>query len=247
MLAALVRRHGEPAGIPFVFKGLPRAVVGLIGSFETGSSLEEQLVRLGVALIEVRSVEVSEPVHQGYKESQARELGARGLLPLGLALESSGDLDGAERVFSRLIHDSARRRDVMQGHLGRARVLFTRGQAQEALRELEQVASAERDSVFAAEAHLESGILLARMGKREPALEGLRRAEEGFRRTGQTLGAARAELALLALGSGEVSQIEPNLALMLQPQNLDTFFQSAAWLLPFLLQLGRQPLSLIHI
>jgi DNA-binding response OmpR family regulator/predicted negative regulator of RcsB-dependent stress response len=240
VLAAVVRRHGEPAGIPFVFKGLPRPVAGLLETFESGTSLEEQLVRLGVALIEMREVSVCEQVHEGYQESQARELGSRGLLPLGLALESAGDLDAAERVFARLIHDSARRRDVVQGRLGRARVLFTRGQARESLVELEQIASAERDSVFAAEAHLESGILLARMGKREPALEGLRRALEGFRRTGGSLGGARAQLCLQALGEGEVASSGSNLALMLQPQHLDAFFQSAPWLFSFLLKFCRR-------
>lgn len=240
VLAVLARRHGEPAGIPFVFKGLPRPVMGLVESFETGTSLEEQLVRLGVALVEVRSVQVSDPVHEGYKESQARELGARGLLPLGLALESSGDLDAAERVFARLVEDSSRRREAVQGRLGRARILFARGQAREALGELEQVTNSERDSVFAAEAHLESGILLGRMGQREPALDSLRRADEGFSRTGLGLGSARARVALLALGSGDRSTVETNLALMLQPQHLDSFFASASWLLPFLLQLARQ-------
>ncbi len=241
VLAAVVKRHGEPAGIPFVFKGLPRPVLGLLESFENGNALEEQLVRLGVALIEARTAQVADQVREGYQESQARELGTLGLLPLGLALESSGDLEAADRVFQRMIVESGRRRDVVQGHLGRARVLFTRGQGQESLKELEQVARTERDSVFAAEAHLESGILLARMGKREPALAGLRKAAEGFSRTGGALGTARAELALLALGEGDRSRAPDHLALLLQPQNLDSFFQSAAWLLPFLLQLGRQP------
>lgn len=239
VLAALVRRHGEPGGIPFVFKGLPRPVAGLIDSFTNANSLEDQLVRLGVSLAEARATEVSEAVTVAYQQSQVQEPGARGLLPLGLALESSGDLDGAERVFSRLARDSGRRREAVQGHLGRARVLFARGKAQESLRELQLVVSAEKDSVFAAEAQLESGVLLARLGQREPALEGLRRAREGFAKTGGAVGAARSQLALLALGEGPKDGAEPALAIMLAPQNLESFFQSAAWLFPFLIARSR--------
>ena len=235
VLGVLVRRHGEPAGIPFVFRGLPPQVTTLLDSFEEKNSLEEQLVSYGVALAESTSADVPAMVIEAFGQSQVGQGGSEGLLPLGLALESSGDLDGAVQVFSRLVERSKRRREVIHGHLGRARVFFARGDSQASAKELELV-SQEGTSLVGSEAQLERGVLLARMGRREPALEGLRLAREGFQRFGHALGSARSELALAALGESTDRAVEDHLGLLLQPQNLEAFFQSAPWLFPFLLR-----------
>jgi two-component SAPR family response regulator len=236
VLAALVQRHAEVQETPFLFKGLPTRVTALLQSFEGGASTEQQLVRLAVARTEGRQVDVSEEVREAFQEQDTVVGQSRSLLPLGLALERAGDLDGAQRVFTQLVTGTNRRSEVVGGRLGRARVLFARGEATASLKELEAIIASEKGSVSATEAQLEKGILLARMGKKECAVEALRVSTEAFGGLNHDLGTARSQLALIALGQGNPDQLEQRVNTLLQPRNIETFFASAVWLFPFLLR-----------
>lgn len=235
VLASLVKRYAVVTELGFFFKGLPPAVSALLETLPDERSLEHDLVRYGLSIVEGDSVDVRAEVVSAYEESQDTECGSQRLLPLGLALERSGDLLGAESVFGRLIRGSKRRRERVAGHLGQARVYFAQGETAKAVEELELVTSQEQGSSLAAEAHLERGVLQARMGKREPALSDLKLAHSLFSTFGDELGRVRSELALAALGKAE-SGVEGHLRTLMLPQNLEHFFQSANWLFPFLVR-----------
>ena len=211
-------------------------VTALLDSYQLGASTEDQLVRYAAGLLENRRERISQTVLQAFSDEKLAEQKQRSLLPLGLALERSGDFQGAERVFSELLDSSHRRSELVGAKLGRARILFARGKAGDSLSELESVIESELGSPHAMDATLEKGILLARMGRREPALEALKKAGEAFSQMNDSLGLARAKLASIALGQGDPKEVETLVNLLLQPPHLEAFFASAAWLFPFLLR-----------
>lgn len=159
------------------------------------------------------------------------------LLSLAETLEGSQDSQGAGEIYQELNQESPHTREGVQACLGLARLARLQGdvpRARETARE--SVNRAHRlGPSSAALTTLDAGILLAELGDTE-AIEILGKVIGWLEELQLPASAARARLALAAIGMAPTGALGDSLEILCQPQHIQQMLASARWLLPFLLK-----------
>ena len=178
--------------------------------------------------------EVAEP-----EEVQAAGGDRRGLLSLGRALERVGDATHAERAYEEILEKSMLSREGIEASLGLARLWAAKGQLEKARQAAIQVPELGRQlgGATAGHAALQAGLLLARMEATQPAQQILAEAEQLLQESREPAAAARALLARKSLLGETLDEAsKPSLQLLFAPEYGAELAESAAWLLPLLLE-----------
>ncbi len=161
----------------------------------------------------------------------------RGLISLARALEDAGNVEGARRALEEVALEQAPTRECVEAMAALARIDARKGLVKDALeysfRSL-QLAEQVGPGLMAA-ALMESGLLLAGMNDSELARTLLTRSARRSVELNEPLGAARATLALAALGD-PVDEVEEHLEVLLRPEHMGELAASARWLVPFALE-----------
>ncbi|MEW6279327.1 MAG: response regulator, partial [Candidatus Eremiobacterota bacterium] len=169
----------------------------------------------------------------------------RGLLSLGRALEEAGDQGGASHAFREIVLTRRPVRELVEAHLGLARLALKGGFEPEAARHarLASEAAAPLGLWLSAQTQLKAGMLLSRLGDPAgtPMLEQACRLFRDLRDRG---GEALALLGARVLGGAQVhpQALSSALEALLAPEHAWDLAGTAGWLLPFLLEQPPAPL-----
>ncbi len=254
LMAALTR--SEHASLPeFLTAGLPESVQRLAGEVELRYDEHGQRVSLaarlaGYLLSRIREEERADPEVAAAVESalkgpalaeesdlasaleQARK--RRGLLSLGRALVSGGDAPSARQSFQSVLDQEPPARPTREGveaMLALARLSGETSLCREAATRARSLAPSARGL-----SQLEAALALLRSGDSDgPGW--LAEAEGVLNSLGPSAGASCAHLARRRLeGPARPAELQDDLRLLLLPEHLDTLYESAGWLLPWLVE-----------